>query len=434
MRIHVLSSRWHIVGNQFCFLVFVACILLVRETRADWPEWAGPHRDFHVRGVKLADAWPEQGPRMLWRRKLGDGYSSIVTSTRPSKDPSELGRKILITMYRSADLERIVALSTQTGETVWEHKYEAEFREGTDVKQFGPGPLATPLIVDDSVCCVGITGNMHCLDLNDGSVRWKADLLGELGGTNLFRGYSSSPIRFRDTAILPVGGKGQGLVAFRVSDGSIAWRQHDFQISHVSPIMATVDGQMQLVAVAHETIVGCDPVTGRLLWRHDHPIDGGYVSSTPVQTAKGDIFFSAAYGHGSYCVRIEEEQGEYSAVEAWKNHQMRVHHSNVIRIDNVLFGTSGDFSAIFFAAVDSTSGKLLWHDRKLGRSNCLFADGKCVMLREDGTLFLAKLTRKEAIVLSEKKLFDGRAWTSPTLDKNRLFIRNREEIMALELP
>ena len=56
------------------------------------------------------------------------------------------------------------------------------------------------------------------------------------------------------------------------------------------------------------------------------------------------------------------------------------------------------------------------------------------MLREDGTLLLTKMTRKEATILSETKLFDARAWTSPTLDAKRLYIRNREEIMALELP
>ena len=252
----------------------------------------------------------------------------------------------LFTMYRSDDRERIVALNAETGETIWEHKYEAEFREGTNVEEFGPGPLSTPLIVDDRVCCVGITGLMHCLDVSDGSVLWNCDLIGELGGTNLFRGYSASPIRFRDTVILPVGGAGRGLVAFRVSDGSIAWQQHDFAISHVSAIMATVDGQEQLVVLAHELIAGCDPATGRLLWHHDHPIDGGYVSSTPVQTTNGDIFFSAAYGQGSRCLRINKEQGEYSVGEAWKNHKMRVHHSNVLGIGDALYGTSGDFAAL----------------------------------------------------------------------------------------
>jgi hypothetical protein len=49
-------------------------------------------------------------------------------------------------------------------------------------------------------------------------------------------------------------------------------------------------------------------------------------------------------------------------------------------------------------------------------------------------LMLATMTPKELIVHSKVKLFDGRAWTAPSLDGNRLYIRNRTEVMALELP
>ena len=87
-----------------------------------------------------------------------------------------------------------------------------------------------------------------------------------------------------------------------------------------------------------------------------------------------------------------------------------------------------------YVLIDANSGKLLWRDRKLGRANCVYADGKCVMLREDGTLLLTKMTPEKAIVLAQTKLFDARAWTSPTLAADRLYIRNREEIMALGLP
>ncbi len=63
-----------------------------------------------------------------------------------------------------------------------------------------------------------------------------------------------------------------------------------------------------------------------------------------------------------------------------------------------------------------------------------FADGRFIVLQEDGTLMLATMTPKDMTVHSKVKLFDGRAWTGPILDGKRLYIRNREEIMALELP
>ena len=149
--------------------------------------------------MKLADEWPESGPRVLWKRKLGDGYSSIVSANRQSKDPGE-GRTsgaTLFTMYRSDDRERIVALNAETGETIWEHKYEAEFREGTNVTQFGPGPLSTPLIVDDRILSVSIDGQLRCLDLANGKLLWKHDLPAKFGRLKRDEeyGYSASPLR-----------------------------------------------------------------------------------------------------------------------------------------------------------------------------------------------------------------------------------------------
>ncbi len=405
------------------YLILIFTFAFPCSTRGDWPQWGGPQRNFKVVGVKVADSWPEDGPHQIWRRGLGDGYASVISAN---------GR--LFTMYRSDEHEHVVALDAQTGRTIWQHRYEVQFVEGTNVEQFGPGPLSTPLAVDNRVFAVGVTGVLHCLDENDGAVLWKHDLISELKGTNLYRGYSASPIAYRDMVILPVGGLGRGLVAFRIRDGSIAWKKHDFAISHASPIMIRLGDADQLVVLAEKLIAGVDPSTGRLLWQHEHPIDGGYVSSTPVWGDDGRLFFSAAYGEGSRCLMLKDENEKIVAKEIWHNNRMRVHHSNVIRVGDFAYGTSGDFAALTFAALDAKSGKLLWRKRELGRANSVYADGMFIVLREDGTLMLATMTPKDVTVHSEVKLFDGRAWTAPSLDGNRLYIRNRKEIMAIEIP
>jgi hypothetical protein len=38
---------------------------------------------------KFADEWPESGPRVVCKRKLDDGYSSIVSTKRLAKDQDE---------------------------------------------------------------------------------------------------------------------------------------------------------------------------------------------------------------------------------------------------------------------------------------------------------------------------------------------------------
>jgi len=106
----------------------------------------------------------------------------------------------------------------------------------------------------------------------------------------------------------------------------------------------------------------------------------------------------------------------------------------VIRVGDVVYGSSGDFSALLLTALDIKTGNVLWQERQKGRASAVYADGKFILLREDGTCLLARLTPKRMTVQAEAKLFDGRGWTAPTLDGKRLYVRNRKEIMAWRLP
>ena len=63
------------------------------------------------------------------------------------------------------------------------------------------------------------------------------------------RGYSCSPLAYKNTIILTLGGgQNQTLIAFNQKDGTIAWKNQSLDMSPSSPIIINVDGQEQLVA------------------------------------------------------------------------------------------------------------------------------------------------------------------------------------------
>jgi hypothetical protein len=82
----------------------------------DWPVWGGKNRDFIVNTSGLADSWPAAGPKKIWSRPLGDGYSSIA---------EEGG--VLYTTFRRMSKDVITALDAATGKTLWEYEYENPF-------------------------------------------------------------------------------------------------------------------------------------------------------------------------------------------------------------------------------------------------------------------------------------------------------------------
>src|SRR5215510_13875030 len=138
-------------------------LLLMAQTTAlaqvsDWTQWGGPHRNFTSETKGLATTWPATGPRQLWQRELGEGYSGIAVE-----------RGMLFTMYRKGDNEIAIAIDAATGKTLWEYSYAAPFSPEYDMSN-GPGPHATPLVNNDLVFTSGATGKLTCLDKKSGKV------------------------------------------------------------------------------------------------------------------------------------------------------------------------------------------------------------------------------------------------------------------------
>src|SRR5207245_5637747 len=77
-RADVCSREIRPVGFRL-FTLLVAALTGAPASAADWVLWGGPHRDFQVEHSEpLADSWPVDGPPILWKRPLGEGYSAIA--------------------------------------------------------------------------------------------------------------------------------------------------------------------------------------------------------------------------------------------------------------------------------------------------------------------------------------------------------------------
>ena len=393
----------------------VLLFMLTAQTAAlaqssDWTQWGGPHRNFTTETKGLATTWPATGPKRVWQRELGEGYSGIAVE-----------RGTLFTMYRKGENEIAIALDASSGKTLWEYSYAAPFSPEYDMTN-GPGPHATPLVSGDLVFTSGATGKLHCLDKKSGKVLWSHDLLGEFHGTLRVNGYSCSPIAYKDKIVMMVGGPSSSLVAFNREDGSIAWKKHDFKNSTSSPVIISVDGQDQLVAFMYSDIVGVDPNNGNLLWSHPHPVEFGLNTSTPVWGPDNLLFISSGYGGGSRVLKLSRAGNKTTVEELWAHSLMRIHFTNAIRIGDSIYGS-----------VDVRTGKILWRHRSFPRASFLFADGRFIILDEDGHLLLATATAEGLTVTSRVDLLTDRAWTVPSLSGTRLYVRNRKNILALDL-
>ena len=107
---------------------FFLCVFLTTAARADdWPGWMGPQRDNVWREKGILDAFPKDGPKVLWRAKVSNGFSGpavadglvFLTDFIPEGDI----QKDNFDRAEFPGKERVQCFDAKTGELKWKHAY-----------------------------------------------------------------------------------------------------------------------------------------------------------------------------------------------------------------------------------------------------------------------------------------------------------------------
>ncbi|MEO8027808.1 MAG: PQQ-binding-like beta-propeller repeat protein [Bryobacteraceae bacterium] len=407
---------------RISFVLTCAALLCALDVGAsDWNQWGGPHRDFKSDTTGLASKWPAEGPKRLWQRPLGEGYSAISVDD---------GR--LFTMYRKGEQEVAIALDAKTGATIWETAWDAPFLKGQDFTN-GPGPHSAPLVSNGRVFVTGVTAKFHALDEKTGKILWSHDLMTEYQATLRVNGYACSPIAYGGNILVTAGGPGHALMAFHETDGKVAWASGDFKNSPSSPALIQLNGEDQIVAAFWDDIAGFDAKTGALRWSIPNRVEFGLNVSTPVFGPDNILFFSAAYNGSGRGVQLTKAGDSYTAEDLFRTSKLRIHFTNAVRVGDIVYGSNGDSGGGVLTAFNVKTGKLAFQDRNIARSGILYADGKFILLDEDGNLMLATGSETGMNVISKAQVAVSLARTPPTLSGTTLFVRDRKTIQALDL-
>ena len=379
-----------------------------------WPRFRGPNGDGISTETDLRTSWPEEGPELLWRVPLGEGYSGI----------SVVGDR-LFTMYGRDRSEWIASFDAGSGEELWRYRSDGLYRDGQ-----GNGPRSTPTVDGGLVFGLSAQGMLHAVEADSGASVWSHDLVDEYRARPPTWGISTQPFVDGDLLLVNVGGRpGASIVAFDKRTGDEVWRSQDDLAGYAAPLRVDVGGLAQVVFFTGEGLVSLSPASGELYWRAPWRTSLDVNAAAPVFVAPDKVFVSSGYDKGSAIYRIKARGGRASVNEVWRNRVLRNRFSSSIYYEGHIYG----FDEGIFKCVEAETGELTWRTRGFGHGSLLFADGHLIILSDGGVLALAEASPAGYAEKARARVLRGKTWTAPTLAGGRLYLRNEREMISLNM-
>ena len=393
-------------------------VAVVTGAATDWPQFLGPARNGTYSGPPLADTWGSAGPKVVWRKQVGQGFAG----------PAVVGNRVIL-FHRVGNEEVLESLDAANGNSTWRYAYPTRYRDDFG---FDEGPRAVPVITDGVIYTFGAEGQLHAVDLAKGTRLWSEDTMKRFGVPKAFFGAGGSPLVEGGRVIANVGGDKAGIVAFEAKTGKVLWTATDDDASYSSGIAATIGGRRSGVFLTRDNLIGLDPATGMVQFqrRWRARIAASVNAATPLIVGD-EIFVSAQYGPGAGVLRVNGSQ----LVDVWTSDEvLSNHYATSVFYNGHLYGFHGrqEFGPSF-RAVEFQTGMVKWSQEQFRAGSVLLAGDRLVITREGGELILAAASPQAFRPLARAQILQGVVRPYPALADGLLYVRNENTLLCLDL-
>ena len=382
---------------------------------ADWPNWRGPNYDGHSSETDFKTSW--KGELLpVWSKDIGAGYSGISVAD---------GR--LFTCGVRDGKQVLFCFDADSGSEKWALGFEDLYTNG-----WGDGSRSTPTIDGDRVYVLGASGTVGCYNVSDGSKIWtkKYDAVPTWG-------YSGSVLIEGDLAIITVGGAGGGMKAHNKMTGDKVWAiGNDAESGYSTPYPFTLEGTRYVVGFLGGSAVIAEATSGKeaasIPWKTSYNVN----AATPI-FHDGMLFLSSGYSTGCGLFKLTKDGDTLNTEKVYTTKKLKNKFQTPVLYRGKLF----TFDQRSLKCVDFDSGEIDWEERgdENQHGTIVFADGYLITLNQRGELKIAKASPKRfeptgtTTVFEQKGGRNEQCWTVPTLANGRLYLRNLQRLVCIDL-
>lgn len=388
-------------------LILVALGSGLSDARAgDWPNFRGPNHDGICTETGIRTEFTEP-PTVLWQREVGSAFSSFaVVGGRVFTCGTEDKRQVLL------------CLSADTGEVIWKVPFEKEYRDN-----FGDGCRATPTVSDGLVYIAGAHGRVLCCNAETGSEVWSEEF-----DHKPQWGYSGSVLVEGDVAIFQAG-KGDGaLRAVNKKSGKLVWKCDSDEPGYATPLPFDFNGTRYVCSFnAHRAVVA-ELATGKKALSIPWETDWNVNAAAPIYH-EGHLFLNSGYKTGCGLFALSKGAGALESEEVWRSKVLLNKFQSAILTGRKLYAS--DEKA--FKCVDFMTGRETWKVPRVANGTLILAEGQLFLLTERGELQVGRPSPEGWQPHSKVEILDDKCWTVPVISGGRLFARNLERVVCLDI-
>jgi outer membrane protein assembly factor BamB len=381
---------------------------------ADWPNWRGPQHNGISSETGWADTWRDDGPKQLWKATVGTGFSSI-----------SIAKGRLYTMGHRGGDDTIYCLDPNTGDEIWKYSYPCKL---VDNLHEG-GPAATPTVDDDRVYTVSKEGQLFCFDAAKDDVLWSVKLQDLLGVEMPAWGFSCSPRVLGELLIVEAG----RTCALNRKTGKLVWKTDEYRPGYGSPAIMRRGDEDLVVVLNNDYLLVVNAADGKEIAKQKWETDFATSSTTPIIDGN-TIFISTGYNEGCAQFRLNTDN---TLERNYQNKNMSNHMANCVLYESYLYGIDGNSHArrtCELVCMDAVTGAVKWKERGLGCGSLMMADGKLIVLSDEGELVIAPASPDGFKPTAKARVIEGKCWTVPVLSHGRVYCRNADgDVVCVDL-
>lgn len=378
----------------------------------DWPHWRGPHRDGISSERGWLDTWPKEGPRLLWKAKVGTGFSSFAVA-----------RNRLFTTGNVDNIDTVFCFDATTGKVLWKYSYPSDLGD----KYFEGGTAATPSIDGNHAYALSRWGDVSCFEADTGKIVWSQNVQKETNVRVPSWGFSGSPLVHEGLLVLNVGESG---LALDKQTGKIRWESANRDSGYSTPLPIQQDGQWFAILASGQSYRTVNLRTGRPGWQLRWVTQYGVNAADPIVEGNR-VFISTGYGKGAALLRVGGNEPEV----VWKSKVMRNQFNSCVLLNGYLYGIDGDDGEkASLKCVEFDTGTEKWSKPEVGLGALMAADRKLIVLSERGELMVAPASPEGFKPTARAQVLGGKCWTVPVLANGRIYCRNsRGDVVCVDV-